>query len=145
MPDLNKLMEAQSQLQESAYGRDIKSLEGEERTSFIKDMTLALSDELHEALAEVGWKPWATSRHVNEEAFKGELIDAFHFFMNLCLAAGMDAFELTEKYYLKNAKNLRRQQDGYDGVEGKCKDCGRALDDDAVLCTELICMKGYEA
>lgn len=134
MSDLNQLFEAQRQLQINSYGKDPADLEGVERIQFYKDMHIALMDELHEALGEVGWKPWATSRHVNEEALQGELIDAFHFFMNLCMTAHLDPFELVQKYMAKRDKNAKRQEEGYDGVSTKCPVCKRALDDDAVLC-----------
>lgn len=142
MVDLQELFDKQHLLQSKAYNRDPQKLEGEDRVMFIKDMVLALLDEVHEALGEVGWKPWAKSRHVNEEALKGELVDAFHFFMNLCLVSGMDAEELEIRYDIKNEKNLRRQQEGYDGISTKCDKCKRALDDDAVLCTPLLCVYG---
>lgn len=134
MSDLNQLFEAQRQLQINSYGKDPADLEGDERIQFYKDMHIALTDELHEALGEIGWKPWASSRHVNEEALQGELIDAFHFFMNLCMTAHLDPFELVKKYMAKREKNAQRQIDGYDGVSTKCPACNRALDDDAVLC-----------
>jgi dimeric dUTPase (all-alpha-NTP-PPase superfamily) len=134
MSDLHAMMEAQRELQIKSYGKDPAELEGEEKIQFIKDMNLALQDELHEFLDEIGWKPWATSRHVNREAAAGELIDAFHFFMNLCLVIDMDAFELYTKYMAKRAKNAKRQEEGYDGVANKCPQCKRALDDDAVTC-----------
>lgn len=133
--DLNDLFHAQGVLQVEAYGKHpAKITDPEERIQFFKDMHIALTDELHEALAEMGWKPWATSNHFNEEAVKGELVDAFHFFMNLCMAAGMDATELQAKYFKKRQKNIDRQKAGYDGVSTKCPGCGRALDDDAVRC-----------
>lgn len=132
---LIEAFELQRQLQERSYGKDPSQItDPQERVQFIKDMNLALQDELHEMLAEVGWKPWATSRHVNEDAAKGELVDAFHFFMNLCMAVKMDADELFERYKSKRLKNAKRQADGYDGIEGKCPGCKRALDDDAVQC-----------
>lgn len=133
------MMNYQNHMQKESFGIDIKNLEGEERALFIKDMSLALMDEIHEALAEVGWKPWATSRHVNEEAFKGELIDAWHFLMNLFIVAGMDADEIQRRYHKKRQQNQQRQTDGYDGVDGKCPACHRALDDEAVTCEEGVC------
>lgn len=136
---LRGMMKLQRKMQTVSYGKDPLYLEGEERAMFIKDMSLALMDEIHEALAEVGWKPWATSRHVNDEAFKGELIDAWHFLMNLFLVAGMDSEEIESRYLQKRAKNIQRQADGYDGVEGKCPRCHRALDDVAVRCTKEKC------
>lgn len=132
-------LEAQHQLQINSYGKDPASLTGEERAEFIRWNILAAEDELHEALAEVGWKPWATSRPLNYGAFKGELVDAFHFFMNLMLVAGITADEFLTAYQVKREKNAKRQIEGYDGVTGKCKDCGRALDDAAVECTPEHC------
>lgn len=133
---LERMFEAQRLLQVEAYGKDPGEITDPiERIQFIKDMHIALTDELHEALAETGWKPWATSQHVNEEAFKGELIDAWHFFMNLCMVVGMGPDELQDRYMAKRQKNIQRQIDGYDGVSTKCPGCGRALDDDAVKCS----------
>lgn len=132
--ELRDLFAAQHLLQTEAYKRDPQELEGEERTHFISWNVLALTDELHEVLAEVGWKPWASSRHVNEEAVKGELVDAFHFFMNLCIVVGMPADELAERYWAKRAINAKRQAEGYDGVSTKCPGCGRAYDDASTPC-----------
>lgn len=101
-----------------------------------KNMHIAITDEFHEALDEVGWKPWASSRHFNEEAVKGELVDAFHFFINMCMLAGVTADDLIEGYVKKSGKNIARQEAGYDGVATKCPACHRALDDEAVKCTK---------
>ena len=126
---LGEIFEMQRALQVESYGYDPGLMQGEERTTFIMWNVVALTDELHEALAEVGWKPWATSRHVNEEAFKGELVDALHFLVNLCLAADMSPMELYEGYLEKRRRNAKRQAEGYDGVSSKCPQCKRALDD----------------
>ena len=137
-PDrLQQLLDAQEDLQINSYGSSPALLlpdDPEAAIDFIRWNILALTDELHEALGETGWKPWATSRHVNLTAFKGELVDAFHFFMNLMLAVGMDGDELFERYHEKRAKNAKRQAEGYDGVSTKCPGCKRALDDAAVDC-----------
>lgn len=127
-------MKDQWALQVQSYKKDPTALSDEERAEFIRWNVLALEDELHEALAEVGWKPWATSRHLNREAFKGEMVDAFHFLMNLLLAADISAEEFLEGYQAKRRKNAKRQSDGYDGVSTKCPGCNRALDDDATKC-----------
>ena len=126
---METMLELQHKLQVEAYKKDPADLSDEERAEFIRWNILALEDELHEALAEVGWKPWATSRHLNREEYVGELVDAFHFFMNLMLVAGVSAAELTERYLEKRDRNATRQKDGYDGVAGKCRGCKRALDD----------------
>lgn len=129
------MLELQRELQVNSYGKDPAAiLDGHERMDFIRWNVLALEDELHEALAETGWKPWAKSQHVNDEAFYGEMVDAWHFFMNLMLVTGMTAEKLEEGYRAKRLKNAARQRDGYDGVSTKCQLCKRALDDDAVGC-----------
>lgn len=132
---LREWLRTQRELQEKSYDVDFGEMTTEERIEFITWNVLALTDELHEALAETGWKPWATSRHINEDAFKSELIDAFHFMGNLFLAAGMSADEVMRRYRQKRALNAKRQTDGYDGVTTKCPVCKRALDDPAVSCT----------
>lgn len=127
-------LDLQKKLQADAYGIDYTRMNNEARIRNFKDQALALEDEIHEALNEMGWKPWASSRHFHTEAVRGELIDAYHFLMNLMLMAGMNEEMVDEMYRKKNAKNLQRQQDGYDGVAGKCPLCKRAYDDDAVEC-----------
>jgi hypothetical protein len=127
---LAQMFKLQGELQRDTYGSHPGDIEDPaERIQFIKDMNLALQDELHEFLAETGWKPWATSRHINEESAKGELVDAFHFFMNLCMAVDLGPGELFERYVEKRMRNIKRQEEGYDGVAGKCPKCKRALDD----------------
>lgn len=95
----------------------------------------ATTDELHELLGEIGWKPWAKSRHINIAAARGEWIDAFHFMLNMGLVLGMDEAMIKSLYDAKHAKNGKRQEEGYDGVSTKCPGCKRALDDLAVECT----------
>lgn len=128
------LLIAQEELQRESFGFDFgKSMSDEERVDYIRVNVLALTDELHEALGEVGWKPWATSRHINTNAYFGELIDALHFLMNLLLATGLEvddlAEQLSERYFHKRAINARRQADGYDGISGKCPGCGRDINE----------------
>lgn len=111
---------------------------------FIHWNVTALVDEAHELLAEIGWKPWAKSRHINLEAARGEFIDMMHFMGNLALVLGMDdAAEIMRRYHAKHEKNAKRQEDGYDGVSTKCPECKRALDDDAVNCHEDPAHPGY--
>jgi NTP pyrophosphatase (non-canonical NTP hydrolase) len=111
------------------------NLDDSARKAYVREQALALTDELHEALAEVGWKSWATSAHINREAYRGELADVLIFLMNLMLVADITPSELLEVVKAKQIKNHKRQDDGYDGVSTKCSQCHRAYDDDAVKCT----------
>lgn len=130
------LLQLQLESQREAFGFDPPALEGDERAEFIRWNILALEDELHEAMGEVGWKPWATSRHLNREAYLKELVDAYHFLMNLVLVVmepdqTLDdlANEFASVYRKKREVNLHRQATGYDGVKGKCPMCNRSRDD----------------
>lgn len=127
-------------LQIEAYGQDPTLLTGEDRVEYIKWNVLAAIDELMEMLGEVGWKNWATSRHVNEDAAGGEMIDLLHFASNLLLALHWDDEKLNTAYLAKMSKNRTRMASGtYDGVSGKCPICRRALDDENTKCTETEC------
>ncbi|WNO26454.1 deoxyuridine triphosphatase [Microbacterium phage BabyDaisy] len=103
-------------------------------TEFIQWNHKALIHEAVELESETGWKPWAAKSFVNIEAARGEAIDMLHFLLNDFLVLGMDADEVRRRYHAKHAKNVARQEAGYDGVSTKCPGCHRALDDDAVHC-----------
>jgi NTP pyrophosphatase (non-canonical NTP hydrolase) len=115
-------------------GVEPSDLSDADKMAYIREQALALMDEVHEAMAETGWKSWATSNHINREAFKGELADVFIFFMSLMLVADIPAHELCQAILAKQIKNIKRQDDGYDGISTKCPGCKRAYDDDAVKC-----------
>ncbi|UYL86817.1 MazG-like nucleotide pyrophosphohydrolase [Microbacterium phage Rona] len=140
---LQELLDAQSALQDkmpTPHPTDLfvevlnRPRHCPEAVRFLEWNVTALTDELHELLGETGWKPWATSKHVNLDAARGEAIDALHFLLNIFLALGMSSREVMMAYRNKHAKNAKRQEDGYDGVSTKCPGCHRALDDDAVTC-----------
>jgi dimeric dUTPase (all-alpha-NTP-PPase superfamily) len=80
---------------------------------YINIMTLACEQELHEALRETPWKPWKKQQTFNRDNYKKELIDALHFFINLCLAGGITAEDLYEAYIEKNKENYVRKESGY--------------------------------
>lgn len=135
-PMFSGLYVLQRDFQARLLGKIPADLTGDARKEYIREQALALTDELHEALAETGWKSWASGdAWINREAFAGEMADVFIFMMNLLLVADVTPADLMDKVKTKIAKNHKRQDDGYDGVATKCAGCGRALDDDAVKCT----------
>lgn len=125
----------QLQLQINAYDQDPRALEGKDRTDFLMWNAFAATDEIHEAMQEVGWKPWASSRHVNDEQMLGELVDALHFIGNMILAAASTSKKSPEQlgsilwqmYQAKVRTNMQRQVGGYDGIKDKCPECRREL------------------
>lgn len=86
----------------------------QENIENIKNQTLAIIDEVMEALREIKWKPWKkTDNQFDLVSYRFELIDVFHFLINLFLLAGMTP-ELVMKYFFnKNRINIKRQRDGY--------------------------------
>lgn len=80
---------------------------------YVRTMTLACIDELLESLRELPWKPWKKSNIINAENAKDELVDALHFFINLCLASGMDEHELMKRFMKKAALNEQRRRSNY--------------------------------
>lgn len=140
---LARMIRMQYVLQTETFGIELDEMNVQERVDYIKENVLAMTDELHELLAETSWKPWAKSVFLNEEKAFSELVDVWHFMMNIMLAitpnveASQLAEELTKSYFKKREVNVQRQEDGYDGVSTKCPECNRALDD-----TEAVTMAG---
>lgn len=127
---LSQMLGMQRDLQVQAYGRDPGQMDTDEKIQFIKDMVLALTDELHELLAETDWKPWTQGdRKINYDGAKKELVDCWHFFQNIQIALGMSTDELYKSYVKKRQVNADRQANGYDGRTTKCPGCRRALED----------------
>lgn len=136
MTSLGELLRAQLELQVDSFDTDPRKLTGDARANFVTWNVIALEDELHEAMQEIKWKPWLTTGRgwwVDPEAYVQELVDAFHFFMNLLLLVGGDpddlADEFVARYFAKREVNAKRQADGYDGT----KDSDGRADDEPEL------------
>jgi dimeric dUTPase (all-alpha-NTP-PPase superfamily) len=76
-------------------------------------MVLAAIDELTEFLHETPWKPWKKNQVLNNDKAQDELVDLFHFFMNLCISSDMTPDILYKKYLDKQNTNVQRNKDGY--------------------------------
>lgn len=118
---LELMLENQKQLQENTMGHKFQYMTEIGRARYIKDMILWTTDELHEALHELPYaKDWSKKYdkpdydHEKQwKLFKEEMIDAWHFFMNIMLAAGFTPEEIFKMYMEKSAINVERQQNGY--------------------------------
>jgi dimeric dUTPase (all-alpha-NTP-PPase superfamily) len=125
---LDDLLEHQRLLQ-LGFGNDLTVMPLDARCEFIKDMVLAATDELHELLNEIHWKPWSSADpFINLDYYRGELVDVLHFVLNLALAAGLTGEEIERAYIAKAGVNRKRQAAGYTN-DGKCEVCGRAADE----------------
>jgi dimeric dUTPase (all-alpha-NTP-PPase superfamily) len=81
---------------------------------WLQMQTLATISELSELLDEVNFKWWKNPKPVDEGALREELVDILHFFVSMCLSAGMSADELFERYLKKNRENFDRQHGASD-------------------------------
>jgi hypothetical protein len=71
-------------------------------------------EELYEAINNLKNKPWKRSDTPTDvEKFKEELADAWHFFIELHIVAGLDPEEIFRMYFRKTFINVHRQQTGY--------------------------------
>lgn len=89
------------------------SINSKENIELIKNQTLAIIDEVMESLREIPWKPWKNDNLINLKKYRIELIDIFHFLINLFLLAGMTPQMVWDYFKEKNDINIRRQKDGY--------------------------------
>lgn len=71
-------------------------------------------EELYEAINHLKNKPWKqTDCDTDVEAFKEELADAWHFFIELHIIAGLDPIDVFRAYFQKAFINAHRQNSGY--------------------------------
>ena len=138
-PRFARLLTRQDDLQAFLLGRRVADLDFKELADFIRVQAFALNAEVHEAVDETHWKPWATPPEgegvvISKNRYTGELADVFIFLMNLMLAGDVTMNELAEAVNVKQDKNLGRWMKGYDAKSTKCKGCRRAFDDKDVTC-----------
>lgn len=79
------------------------------KAEWIQKRCLAMLAEAAELMDEVGYKWWKNPREQNDTAIKEELVDILHFFLGMCIDAGMTAQEMFDIYMDKNKENFARQ------------------------------------
>ena len=89
--------------------------------AWIQKQSLAMMSEMAELLEEVNFKWWKNPHELNINAIQDELSDIIHFFVSMCLEAGMTADDLHQRYISKNKENHDRQ-DGTSAKKGYCKE-----------------------
>ena len=121
MQELQTMFHMQSALQKRLgidFAGDFTDVD---RANFMRDHYVFLDQELQEALLEVPYfKPWKDYSQMSAEEkdiawgkVRMELVDAWHFMMNLMLMAGLSPTDLVSMYTAKNKENHRRQDAGY--------------------------------
>jgi len=77
---------------------------------WIQKEVLAIISELSEILDEVNFKWWKDPTEISHERLKEEIVDVLHFFVSMCLKAGIGPEELYQAYVAKNQENFSRQK-----------------------------------
>ncbi|NMB01201.1 MAG: dUTPase [Firmicutes bacterium] len=77
---------------------------------WIQKEVLAIISELSEILDEVNFKWWKDAKEIDQERLTEEIVDVLHFFISMCLKAGIGPDELYHAYVRKNQENFSRQE-----------------------------------
>jgi len=81
---------------------------------YLKDLFYRIVTELVEASECLKNKPWKMSEVPTDvDHLKEELVDALHFYVELCINVGIDSEELFNLYMKKNKVNQWRQETNY--------------------------------
>lgn len=81
---------------------------------WIQKEILAIISELSEILDEVNFKWWKDPKEIDHGKLTEEIVDVLHFFVSMCLKAGLGPEELYEAYVRKNRENFARQEGATD-------------------------------
>jgi phosphoribosyl-ATP pyrophosphohydrolase len=73
----------------------------------------ALVHEAIELQRETNWKWWRKDKAIDNEKLQDEVIDLWHFLIQLSIEAGFEPQTLISKYVEKNKENTGRQLRGY--------------------------------
>jgi hypothetical protein len=76
-------------------------------------LSTALVHEAIELQRETNWKWWKKDNNLERKKIQEEIIDIWHFLLQLSIEAGLDSRKLMELYIKKNKENLDRQIQGY--------------------------------
>ena len=112
---LSKIVKQPVQYSDEAWKGGEFNLHTREGNVLIKEMIQASMQELAEAVQVLkSWKPWKqTEIPADVDHWKEEMVDAFHFFMEALLLAGVTPDELYELYFKKKEVNEFRIETKY--------------------------------
>jgi len=87
--------------------------------------SLALVDEVMEALHCTPWKPWSKMTSWNFDELHSELVDVFTLVVELCLLSGLDPDNLKKGFFDKAQISKARQDSGTYGIDENTPDITR--------------------
>jgi dimeric dUTPase (all-alpha-NTP-PPase superfamily) len=79
----------------------------------IRLMFIGIITEACEALENTNWKPWKKQSQLNIQNFQKEIIDLWHFVINLTIISGLNSETLYNNFLEKNIINKKRQDNEY--------------------------------
>lgn len=115
-------IQIQKDLQEHIGRTTAPAYTHEEMIERFRDEQLAITNELAEIWDQLPWKHWKVDHRARRPKMldphtlteiQFELIDIFHFFLNMCIATGMDWQRFCDLYMTKMRENHDRQDRGY--------------------------------
>lgn len=117
MDKLDVIFDLQKKLNEDIVER--RGLQEISSQEWMQKNVLAIISELGEFLDEINFKWWKNPKELDFDSVHEELIDILHFYISICIHAGMSADDLYRVYLKKNQENIDRQygrsaKKGYD-------------------------------
>jgi dimeric dUTPase (all-alpha-NTP-PPase superfamily) len=109
---LSTLFEMQEQLN-LRIGVDVRTMNDEDRVTWVLNYCRAMSQELAELTDSVPWKWWAKYQTFDQQNARVEVVDLFHFLISIAEVLGMSADDVFDAYTKKHAVNVQRQETGY--------------------------------
>lgn len=79
---------------------------------WLSKLSTALKDEVRELDEELLWKWWSKDS-IDMQNIRVEIIDIFHFWISMAMAAGMTPADVERIYCQKYQVNIDRQNNGY--------------------------------
>jgi dimeric dUTPase (all-alpha-NTP-PPase superfamily) len=93
---------------------DVADLDNAKDQHFLKDFAWRITEELGEAMNCLKNKPWKqTHMETDKEHFVEEVIDGFHFYIEMMQWIGITPDDLVDLYLKKSRVNKFRQRSGY--------------------------------
>ena len=115
MKDLLQMMLDTQKDSQEVRGYDFGMMNTAETVQYIKSHALYMTVELGEFLQELpmfkDWKKYPSGMPVDNDKAREELIDVFHFMLNIFVAMDMSADDIFSEYMNKHNENARRLAD----------------------------------
>lgn len=116
MSDLRDFIRLAGARQVELFDYPMTPMTPEQRADYWRTHVIAMSDELHEVLDCLDWKPWSSREgewKVDKEVLADEIADVLAFLGNLCFMAGISHGILEPAIDRNDAKIRRRVAEGY--------------------------------